>query len=373
MIALHSYCRLPFVKLQVYADGSVNQCCYQKSFLGNVLETPLEEIWFSELAREVRKTTLKGDLHRMCKGWGGCPFITLPREPKQWQVRHELPSYIELSLPNTHCNIGGESPAPETACFMCPRSAEDFWPDIDRTAELVARIKPMMPHLSLLSIVGLAEPFWKDAAFRVLEQLEFEKHNKRCGFSTFTNGTVLTPERQRRLVDLCPELYVQISLDAATPETYREIRRLDLFDRAVAHIESFLKIRRPGQFIRICNNINTKNVHECVEMVRQAKRLGVDGLTFNPTHNSGNDRAEVLPYLVNPGNAHLFRQAQRDAVAEASRIGMRIDFWRNLDLGIEPSPPSEREVLADRRNAPQVLVIEGIERHRLHDVEGDVV
>lgn len=161
------FCSLPFSKIKVRPNGNVNMCCYQQGILGNLFTQDFQDIWSSKLAEEIRDSILALRLHSVCEGWGGCPYLVSSKVPKKISVEHDYPTWLEFDLPNTHCNIGGTSPTPNTACFMCPRSSPNFRPEPeDRSYELADRLKFLMPYLTQIHIQGTAEPFWKDRVLR---------------------------------------------------------------------------------------------------------------------------------------------------------------------------------------------------------------
>jgi MoaA/NifB/PqqE/SkfB family radical SAM enzyme len=334
-----AFCILPFTTIKITPDGGVNMCCYQtyNPPIGNILKESLSDIWFGQIAEEIRKTTLASKLHERCIGWNACPHINTSLEPVWGFTFPQFPRSLELDLPDTHCNVGGTSPTPDTACFMCARSRPGFTPQEDFTLEIINRIKPFMPWLNRVKILGIAEPFWKDKVFEILNLLDYERYKKRCTFITWTNGTVFTPERQARLIEACPTAEINFSVDAATPETYRAIRRLDLYETVIKNIKNFVRIKKDTHTVNITNNLNLKNLHEAVDMLRQAKGMGVDKIIFNPSHNSGGkDRPGLTEFLVSPSNAHLFRQAQVAVEEEAKRIKMPVVIVRQFDLGLSP-------------------------------------
>ncbi|WP_069801955.1 mycofactocin radical SAM maturase [Thermogemmatispora onikobensis] len=79
---------------------------------------------------------------------------------------------------------------------------------------------------------GGGEPFMYPGIWRVLERCR-ERDLVMC---VSTNGTLITPERARRLAALEP-IYFQVSLDGATPETNDRIRGQDAFRRAMRGLE----------------------------------------------------------------------------------------------------------------------------------------
>lgn len=341
MQEIEAFCRLPFSKIKVSPHGDVRMCCYQKGSLGNLLQQEITEIWANYLAQEIRNWTRASDLHPVCVGWGGCPFLTRPRTPMKIRVTHDLPTELEFDLPNTNCNIGGLNPTPETACFMCPRADPQFRPHLDRTMELVERLRPLMPSLTHIRVQGTAEPFWKDQVFDILEGLDFIKYRETCQFSTYTNGTVFDIDRQQRFIDLCPNAALFFSIDAATPETYAKIRRMSVFHRVVENLRRFVRHKGPNQRVEIANNLNLYNLGEAVQMVELAHDLGVTRLQFNPTHSAGREGGtDFDEVLVNQSNYQLFAEAERLLLQRASELGIGIILVRPLDLGMSKALPA---------------------------------
>jgi radical SAM protein with 4Fe4S-binding SPASM domain len=334
VLSASAFCSLPFTQLKVDPAGNVNMCCFQRGALGNVFAQPVEEIWSSQTAQEIRAATASGSLHSSCEGWGACPFLVQPRLPKPVPGAGTFPIALELDLPNTHCNIGGTSPTRDTACFMCPRSVPDFVPDEDRSLELAGLLRPLMPSLKELRVQGVAEPFWRGRLFAVLARLGFPDYREQCHFSTYTNGSLLPPKVRARFFDLCPDSLLLFSIDAATQATYQRIRRMDFFDLVVSNLRASVRERSSRQLIAISNNMNLLNIHEAVQMVELADELGVDWVEFNPTHDGGSGRGDLRDVCVGPDNWQEFRIAQEQITERAQELGVQAHFIRQLDLGI---------------------------------------
>jgi hypothetical protein len=343
MHEVEAFCRLPFSKIKVSPAGEVRMCCYQSGSLGNLLKHEITEIWDNFLAREVRIWTMGSDLHPLCVGWGACPFLFRPRTPTKIRVSHDFPTVLEFDLPNTHCNIGGLDPTPETACFMCPRADPGFKPHADRTMELVERLRPLMPSLTHITVQGTAEPFWKDRAFDVLEGLGFPQYKEKCQYISYTNGTVFDVDRQRRFIDLCPNAALYFSIDAATPKTYEKIRRMPgpVFHRVVENIKNFVRHKGPRQRVEIANNLNLYNLDEAAQMVELAHEVGVLRVQFNPTHSAGRmGDTGFDDVMVNQSNHRRFAEAEKRLRQRASELGVEITMVRPLDLGMSQALPN---------------------------------
>lgn len=307
-------------------------CCIQKPTVGNILESSFEDVWNGAVAKDVRAVTERGKLHESCDT-GFCPYAYQQRAAAKGN-KLEYPRFIDLDLPNTHCNIGGTEPSPESpACVMCPRSAIDFRPEEDRLDAICDEIKPYLIHVKKLHIQGIAEPFWKRKVFEVLDRLEFEKHHNRILFSTFTNATIFNKKIVSEYTRRCPKSYTYISLDAATAETYEKIRRVKAFNTVVENTIEFGINRKPNQFLICANNINTFNVGEVTGMIDIAVKARADWVEFNSTDPCDHTMVE---FTVNQKNRELFAEAESKIQKHAAKTGMAVRFIKPLTRGIKP-------------------------------------
>jgi MoaA/NifB/PqqE/SkfB family radical SAM enzyme len=322
--------------MKVNVNGDVTMCCYQTTYLGNVLRSSIEEIWNSQLANEIRQATKENWLHWACTGWGGCPYLGKKLEPTETATFNpRMPMSLELDLPTSHCNIGGTNPNDKNpACIMCPRNAKKVQETeiimLDQTELIVEKLKPLVPYIKTFSVLGVAEPFWKDLLFKIFDQMDFRNHKNHIFFWTYTNGSCCSEERMKRFLDYTNSSLIQVSVDAATPETYVKIRRRNFFDLIKKNLIAYNKMRGPGHILKICNNINTINVHEMPMMVEYAKEVGADCILFNPTHDAG-IVAEIRPYLVTKHNLLRFVKYRNLAEEKAKEIGIKFEMLREFE------------------------------------------
>lgn len=90
-----------------------------------------------------------------------------------------------------------------------------------------------------------------------------------------TNGTMITPEVARKIVDAKVQR-VSISLDGATPETHDMFRKLPgSFDRAIKGMKYLQEL---GMSVQINCTIAKHNVHEVEKLYQNAIDLGADAL-----------------------------------------------------------------------------------------------
>lgn len=340
-----AFCQFPFNRLRITAEGWVSFCCFMRpdplfpeedAYIGNLLQNTFDEIWFGDVAEKIRMDVLRGDLHKKCQ-CPGCPYLPLHKPyPIQNFIYNEYPNFLEIDLPNTHCNVGGLNPDPEKspACVMCERAGPAFRPEKNHLFEVLEKIKHIVPNLYQIHVQGIAEPFYQTRQdgfllFEIMDILEFDKYAHQIMLSITTNATLLKKDVRQKYLTRAPNSITNFSIDAASPETFKGIRIFDCFEKVLENMYAFDKERiREKQFLRIHNNINIMNVHEVVEMCRIAHKARAEYVEFNPT-NGFNHKI-----LVNEKNCGVFAKAQQQIIEECEKLGQPYNFIRPLDLGL---------------------------------------
>lgn len=325
-----AFCSLPFERLKIDPSGFVTMCCFQeRKCLGNILESSMEDIWNSDLANDIRDVTAKGHLHPSCQVVS-CPFFHVSSTKEMKDVWHfQYPSCWEIDMPTQHCNIGGEVPTEKNpACLMCERHLK-FEPQEDRLREVCEKLRPYIDHVHAIHIQGIAEAFWKDLIFDVLDWLGVDDHKDHICISTTTNGTILHEARRRRWLNY-PTSILTFSIDSASPETYELIRRVPMYHRIVDNLMAYARERcHPWQQLRIHNNINLLNIHEVEGMVQLAAKAGAS-IDFNPTYS-------VPLIAVDAGNAYLFKEAEERIIEAGKKYEVSVTFMRKMTLDFDPN------------------------------------
>jgi len=131
------------------------------------------------------------------------------------KTRSEIDFPVTLTLEMTsYCNL---------KCWMCPKTAGyvNTTPNQLIKEEVIREVEKILPKIEILQLSGLwGEVFMHpDTYLRILKKAkEFG-----CEVRTISNGTLLTPELSRALVDIGLD-HLTISIDAATSKTYKKIR-----------------------------------------------------------------------------------------------------------------------------------------------------
>lgn len=320
-------------------------CCHQLTQLGRLEEsTNILDLWNGAVAKDIRKVTTGVQLHPVCASWNSCPYQTKEKivGPIKMYRRAAYPTYLEISLPDTHCNIGGENPtAQNPACIMCRRNFQvSHSPDL--TQFLCQKARPLMPYLTSFCVLGIAEPFWKDAVFKVFEWVEFHRYRRNIVFTTNTNGTCLTERTTRSFFEQVDFSDISWSLDAATPETFRKIRRLNALPKIIDNLRRWATLReefggRQRHQVSIYNNINLLNVHEMTQMVEMGAEIGVDRMLMLPTYDQAGV-VELGELVLGPKNVRIFAEAADKAMRRAEQLGMELQYSKPFDHLPPPRP-----------------------------------
>ncbi len=151
-------------------------------------------------------------------------------------------------------------------CKHCYEHAHIKAPDELTTKERMELIDDMgrmgVTYVAMSGGEPLIDPDFFEAAGRL-------KKNE-IAFSIATNGTLLTPEKARKLKEFDCR-YVQISLDGATAKTHDWLRGNGMFDRAIQGIKNAVK---EGLCVGIATTITSRNYDEAPRIIDLTEKLG---------------------------------------------------------------------------------------------------
>lgn len=349
MRVVKSYCHLPFTRVRVADDGGINFCCYQGSrYIGNLCNQSFEEIWNSDLSKQIKESVKGNSLHSMCSN-KECPKYYSNLDIKYDNIVNDnfYPNTLEFSLHSTHCNYGGKNPNRKKVCIMCPRSDINFINRIknvpDNTFLFLNNLKDLFPHLNHLIILGVSEIFWEDKIFEIFDYIDFEKYKKNILFESITNGSLFDEEKQIKFLERVDKSFLSFSLDCAKAKTYKQIRKNNYFDTVIKNIESYVKkvdeinklYGEEKHTVCINANVNMLNIGEMPELIKLAKKLGVKIVIMWPTHDA--DGCNVMlnkEFMVNETNYKLFKKVEADCKKIAEELQIKLEIIIPFDLNL---------------------------------------
>jgi len=204
----------------------------------------------------------------------------------------------------------------DSKCQTCIRTFQSLEPPADLTLEQVKAIAAQFPVLERVVLHGIGEPLLNREIFEIVEFLK-----SRAAAVLFNSDAIsLTAKRALRLIESGLDEY-RVSLDAATPETYRRLRGVDQLDRVVANVRRLVSLERERSRtvprVSLWFTASRANLHELLEFVRLAADLGVDEVYVQRLVFNGLGLATAENALH--GRLHRQEQALLDEAEELAR------------------------------------------------------
>ena len=220
------FCDAPWTSVSVLENGGVTSCMcpdWTYVFIGNILKNSLEEIYDnSEKLYKIRQSVIDGNF-----GWcktGHCSLLNnlpdasdnpwlkfqIPQKPK-------LPTLVRLGI-DPVCNL---------KCFSCrPKLMYTTKENQIATRILESLVNSYKNHDQITEVIG-------DGTGDIFTSKSYENilwggkipECWRIGF--LTNGNLITKRKNQLKAikgNISTKFGIQVSLDAATPEVYKNIR-----------------------------------------------------------------------------------------------------------------------------------------------------
>lgn len=255
-------------------------------------------------------------------------------------VTHLAKIYIE---PTGHCNL---------ACRMCLRNLfqePQGHMDMAVYGRLIAGIKEL-PVPPQVFFGGFGEPL---AHPNIIEMVAQARSVTRS-VELITNGTLLTPERSRQLIDAGLDV-LWLSLDGTTPESYADVRLGAELPQVLKNIETFRKTRRPGHRpkpeIGIAFVAMRRNIAELPTLLSWSSRMGVSRYLVT----------NVLPYTEDMCAEMLYHRVLHQITYVTSK------WVPSLDLPRFEVSEATRDVLYQTLRSGQNLILNGDNMGRAND------
>lgn len=163
----------------------------------------------------------------------------------------------------------------DSKCQTCIRTFQSLEPPADLTLEQVKAIAAQFPLLERVVLHGIGEPLLNVEIFEIVAYLK-----SRAVTVLFNSDAIsLTARRALRLIESGLDEY-RVSMDAATPQTYRRLRGVDQFDRVVPNVRRLVELARErsrsAPRVSLWFTASRANLDELLAFVRLAADLGVD-------------------------------------------------------------------------------------------------
>ena len=381
------FCVAPFRHSDFLVSGEVWQCCNggwveeQQRWVnawittgpsGNVLENKWQEIWNGETAKKLRQSMHDGDM-QYCDA-NECNFLY------RWNTENitedvydngYFPIYDEKTIHKLYNAkeinpTGGEKYkqiikdkmvelpwGPETVIFShdrscnlkCPSCRTDYiqtkGKDLDKALAIQEVIlREAMNDAHELYITGSGDGFGGEFWRNLLKSITMEKYPNVKNLHLHTNGVGWTRKIWSMLSNLhsIPRITTEISIDAATEDTYHQIRIGGIWKTLQENLHFIFTEIHNLEFVRLTFVVQNNNYMEMIGFVEMADRLQkLNGMKteVNFIHiNNWGTFTEGQFMIKNIGNEkhpeHKLFQSQVDTLKEIRKTYSNLQIFTNF-------------------------------------------
>jgi MoaA/NifB/PqqE/SkfB family radical SAM enzyme len=278
------FCPMPYQQMHVREDGEVHLCCpgWLPRSVGNVLETSPLDIWKGDRAQEIRSTVTNGDF-RYCER---CPFLPGPAG-----CVTEKGSPPEVGRIPLLCL--SHDPTCNLRCGSCRKENRTPSPT-GRLVQAALLASSVFHHVDCLYALGGGDPLASQLFWDLIGDLPADSY-PHLELYLHTNGQLLDDRAWQRLGSYTHHLAkLEVSVDAATPDTYRKLRLGGELDRllenlsgARAMMERCSACRIKGLPLHLKFTVQAENYREVPAFVDLGESLGAKMIMFTALENWG--------------------------------------------------------------------------------------
>lgn len=331
---------------------------------GNLVDADApDDVWNSAAAQEIRRSVLDGDYSYCSRTL--CPLIangSLPRSEEVTAPRlRRIIDGRETVLPDgprlialghdSSCNLA--CPSCRVGIVMADKAQNER---LDRARDRV--ILPLLRDRQVgLHLTAWGDPF-ASRHYRSILQALGDAPFEGVKLYLLTNGLGLTPQMWTSMPHLADKIVeLRVSVDAATQETYEDVRRPGRWDVIRRNLDVMGDMSRSGAFRRnrfaggvqsvtsdflldaadpvsfvLAFVVQSANFREMPAFVELAEEVGADVVVFQKYYSLGHERAEVFAAkdVASPAHPdhHRLQAILQDPVMQNPRVNQT--FIRQL-------------------------------------------
>lgn len=296
------YCTYPHEYLLVdHFDGTVWTCPWmvrEDGIIGNILKTPVEEVWHSEKAQTLRNKLSHGDFSS-CRSIA-CPYIqnNSLKETAEEEVRiptPEMPKFINLAH-DYICNLSCET------CRASKFTALDGYGE--RIRKMNERLAPYLNRAETISLSGHGDPFASPYMLRLMHEMMPKSQALRIDIET--NGVLFTPANWKRIEHLAEcNLNVIITVNSFDKFTYEHISRGGDYEALMRNLDFISGLRTAGKIrsLQFAMVMQDRNFRQIPDFIKKAvSGYACDRVVLRPVYQWGTMPEQVYWFkdVLNP-------------------------------------------------------------------------
>ena len=296
------FCSNPFEWFEVTqlnGRGGVYVCCpsWLDIPIGNLQHQSVNDIWNSEKAQEIRRSILDGSF-RYCNRCR-CSFLQNESGPIQ-RIEDVSDEHLRTAI-EKNLTILPHGPKKiictyDKSCNLsCPSCRTEIIVE-SRHREEILRIQDKIQKEALrdadyLHIAGSGDPFGSPFFRKWLQTMKRQDMPSLERIHLQSNGMLWTPAMWGTIPKETRQLVrsAEISIDAASSETYSINRRGGDFEKLLENLEFINRLRKAGplEWVKISMVVQENNFMEMPDFVRLGKRFDFDTVYFGQLVNWG--------------------------------------------------------------------------------------
>ena len=256
-------------------NGNIWGCCpgWIEIPFSNVLRNKENDPYDNYTARIIKLSSLNGT-YSFCN-FNKCKFNHERKlEIKKFQTR-DYPKELTISIDKT-CNL---------KCTSCRKHYYKVSEKKRFKQSLIVEKLKKTGWLdkSVIIMAGQGEVFYSNIYKEILKS-----DIKRDTIKIFTNGTLFNKKNWDFISSIYKNIYIAISIDAATKETYQKLR-CGNFEYLKKNLEMLGKLRKENKIKEIQYNfvVQKDNYKEIPEFIKMAMEYNVDMIQFTKLNNWG--------------------------------------------------------------------------------------
>ena len=268
------YCREPFIHSEINPKGDIRLCCgsWHPKIVGNIHQSPLEEIWTNKESQKVRES-INDQSYKYCK----LEICPQPFQSTPINVHTRLPKVLKFSFDNS-CNL--ECPSCRSSKIQHVKGSKEY----NESMSILNKVKESyykfgVDQPTVFIITGSGDPFGSDVFRNFLYDFDGRKVPN-LKFVFLTNGVMLTPKVINKISKIYNNIkQMNISIDSATPDTYNVVRKGGNFTQLQKNIE-YLHNFKQFNHVKFCysfviQNTNFAEIEPFVEWILTYPRASV--------------------------------------------------------------------------------------------------
>ncbi|MCF8143843.1 MAG: radical SAM protein [Deltaproteobacteria bacterium] len=357
--------------------------CYLNKALSEVLYFPVDTAQVNGSPERMRQALLA---HRDCSA---VPWIF---NVLANQIEYRTGKVVTDSLPpEVHLSVTGRC---NLECRFCSYSH-----GMSKTEHVgIAQMQCLdfLNHLQTVRLSsGLGEPTINPHLGAIIEYLGIQFPHIDINFST--NGVALNDNGLvNQLINKVS--YINVSLNATTPHTWKELCRRDLFDRVCSNLRDLQRAKRKAAallpLVYGSMVLTTKNIRELPDMPGLCRSLGVDRFTGIPFFAFNYNKSEKYGVAETFHQCHgeyeriyhrTLQEARRHRVSieipvpqSRKRVGFGVEVRGFYDFAGIEEPPPRLDPLVDglryearnRKSCPEIWKIAYITNTHMDSLNG---